>query len=78
VKWFFLNYTFLAAFPLAFIAWKVAFKTKLKTIGTADLGLGGEVKSIDDYEDLLSYNAPSGVAGLVERVFGGVRAKGSK
>lgn len=72
LKWFFLDYTFLGLFPLAFIAWKVIKKTKYKPLGTADLGLNGEVQQIDDYEDMLVMEKLTGFSGWMERIFGGV------
>lgn len=72
VKWFFLDYTFLGLFPVAFIAWKVIKKTKYHPLGTADLGLGGDVQQIDDYEDLVGVEPLTGFWGWMERIFGGV------
>jgi yeast amino acid transporter len=67
VKWFFLDYTLLAAFPVAFVAWKVVKKTKYHPLGTGDLGLGGQVKEVDDYEDLVQPQPES----WVEKVWSG-------
>lgn len=49
---FFLDYTFLAAFPMAFVIWKVVKKTRYVKMGTADLSVGGLVREIDLYEQL--------------------------
>jgi amino acid transporter len=53
IKWFFIDYTLLGVFPLLGILVKLIKKTKYVKIGTADLGLGGLVKEVDDYEDLV-------------------------
>jgi amino acid transporter len=53
IKWFFIDYTLLGVFPLLGILVKLVKKTKYVKIGTADLGLGGLVKEVDDYEDLV-------------------------
>ena len=68
VKWFFLDYTLLAVFPLAAVMWKIVKKSKYVRIGTADLGLGGMVKEVDDYEDLVQPEPE----GWIERLFSGV------
>ncbi|KAJ9142928.1 Amino acid/polyamine transporter I [Pleurostoma richardsiae] len=68
IKWFFLDYTLLAVFPIAAVAWKFIRKTKYVRIGTADLGLKGMVKEVDDYEDLVQPEPE----GWIERMFSGV------
>jgi amino acid transporter len=50
--YFFLDYTFLAAFPIAVMAWKLVKRTKYVKMGTADLSVGGLVPEIDLYEQL--------------------------
>lgn len=75
IMWSFLNYAFLLAFPIGFIAWKLIHKTKYRPLGTADLGLGGDVQHIDDYEDLVEVVPLSGISGWIERIFGGVHDK---
>ncbi|KAK5126596.1 hypothetical protein LTR85_009530 [Meristemomyces frigidus] len=75
VKWFFLDYTFLGLFPVAVIVWKFVYKTKYHPMGTADLGLGGDVQQIDDYEDLVDVEPLTGFWGWMERIFGGVWEK---
>ncbi|KAK5113235.1 hypothetical protein LTR62_003571 [Meristemomyces frigidus] len=77
LKWFFLNYAFLAIFPLSFLGWKLFRKTQYRPMGTADLGLGGDVKEIDDYEELIEYRPLTGLYGLVEKTFGGMRSQRS-
>lgn len=52
-KWFFIDYTMLAVLPVLAILSKIFRKTKYVRIGTADLGLDGLVKEVDDYEDLM-------------------------
>lgn len=52
ITYFFLDYTFLAAFPLGFVVWKLIKKTSYIRMGTADLGVGGLVREIDLYEQL--------------------------
>ncbi|RMY65571.1 hypothetical protein D0863_09022 [Hortaea werneckii] len=75
VKWFFLNYTFVAVFPIAFVAWKVVNKTTYQRLGTADLALGGDVHEIDDYEKHADMEPLKGFSGWMERIFGGVRER---
>ncbi|KAI7181612.1 amino acid permease [Hortaea werneckii] len=75
VKWFFLNYTFVAVFPIAFIAWKVVNKTTYQRLGTADLTLGGDVLEIDDYEKHADMEPLKGLSGWMERIFRGVRER---
>lgn len=48
VIYFFLDYTFLAAFPLAVLFWKLLRKTKYVKPGTADLTVGGLVSQVLD------------------------------
>lgn len=52
MTYLFLDYTFLAAFPLGFIVWKIVKKTEYVKIGTADLGVRGLVREINLYEQL--------------------------
>jgi amino acid transporter len=68
IKWFFLDYTLLAVFPLAYVVWKFVKKTKYVRIGTADLGLGGLVQEVNDYEDLVQPEPQ----GWFERMFSGM------
>lgn len=64
---FFLDYTLLAVFPIATVLWKIIHKTKYVKIGTADLGLGGLIKEVDDYEDMVLPEPES----WVEKIFSG-------
>lgn len=50
ITYFFLDYTFLAAFPIAFGVWKIVRKTRLVRPGGADLTVNGMVPEIDEYE----------------------------
>ena len=68
IKWFFLDYTVLGAFPIAIIGWKFWKKTKYHHPRDADLTLGGAVKEIEEYEHLVQ-PAPEG---WVEKLFSGV------
>ena len=68
IKWFFIDYTLLGVFPILGIAVKLIKKTKYVRVGTADLGLGGLVKEVDDYEDMVTPEPQ----GLVERFFSGM------
>ncbi|KAK4547085.1 hypothetical protein LTR36_001306 [Oleoguttula mirabilis] len=70
-KWFFLDYTFAIAFPVAILVWKVVNKTTYHPLGTADLGLGGDVQRIDDYEAMVEPEPLTGLSGFIERLFGG-------
>ncbi|KAI1342476.1 general amino acid permease [Xylariaceae sp. FL0016] len=67
-KWFFLDYTLLAVFPILVVGWKLIKKTKYVKPGTGDLGLGGLVKEVNEYEDLVQPE-PEGV---IEKMFSGV------
>lgn len=78
IKWFMLDYTFLAVYPIMYLGWKFWHKTKYVPIGTADLGLGGDVKAIDDYEDLIEVGPLKGVGGWSERIFGGISKRQTK
>ena len=69
--YFFLDYTFLMLFPIAFVVWKLIFKTTYHPLGTADLGLNGDVQEIDDYESTVELKPLTGISGWMERIFGG-------
>ncbi|GME65054.1 hypothetical protein GTA08_BOTSDO02731 [Neofusicoccum parvum] len=71
VTYFFLDYTFLAAFPLAFVLWKVAKRTTYVRPGTADLSVGGLVQEIEAYERAFVARAKGRVEGVLDRVFNG-------
>ncbi|KAJ6024119.1 hypothetical protein N7540_004916 [Penicillium herquei] len=57
VMWFFLDYGMIGFFAVAFIGWKLAFRTKYVTPGTADLSLGGLKEEIDTYEAIHATNS---------------------
>jgi amino acid transporter len=48
--WFFLTYAMIGFFALAFVFWKLVFRSSYVRPGTADLSLGGLREEIDDYE----------------------------
>ena len=48
--WFFLTYAMIGFFILAFVFWKLVFKSSYVRPGTADLSLGGLREEIDAYE----------------------------
>lgn len=73
--YFFLDYTFLMVFPIAFGVWKLVFKTKYHALGTADLTLGGAVQEVDDYEASAEKQPSTGIFGFVDRVFDGTWTK---
>lgn len=50
VMWFFLDYGMIAFFVIAFVGWKVVFRSRYVRPGTADLSLGGLREEIDNYE----------------------------
>lgn len=75
VMWFFLDYTFAIAFPIAFAAWKLIKKTKYHPLGSADLGLQGAVQKIHDYEDWVEVEPLAGISGWMERIFNGTYTK---
>jgi amino acid transporter len=69
VMWFFLTYGMIGFFALAFIFWKVAFKSKYVRPGTADLSLGGLKDEIDQYEAMYIAREPGRVGRIVNKVF---------
>ncbi|KAI4740320.1 amino acid permease [Aureobasidium sp. EXF-12298] len=50
VMWFMLDYAMIGFFIVAYIFWKLVFKSKYVRPGTADLSLGGLKEEIDNYE----------------------------
>ncbi|KAH8883450.1 amino acid permease [Thozetella sp. PMI_491] len=58
VMWFFLDYGMIAFFILAFLGWKLAFRTTYVRPGTADIHLDGLKEQIDNYEALLVPREP--------------------
>ncbi|KAI9737839.1 MAG: hypothetical protein M1834_009208 [Cirrosporium novae-zelandiae] len=67
--YFFLDYTMLAAFPLAFIGWKLVKRTKYVRPEVADLTLGTTKKEIDVYEELYVPPLRSKPASWFNRLF---------
>lgn len=68
IKWFFLEYTLVGVFPIAVLGWKFWKKTKWHHPHEADLTLGGAVKEVDEYEELVQPESE----GWVEKAFSGV------
>ncbi|KAF2169363.1 hypothetical protein M409DRAFT_20586 [Zasmidium cellare ATCC 36951] len=62
VTYFFLDYTFLAAFPLALAFWKIIKRTTYVRAGNADLEVNGLVQEIDEYEQYTAAPSPSRIA----------------
>lgn len=52
VMWFFLDYGMIGFFVLAFVFWKLFFKSSYVRPGIADLSLGGLKDEIDKYEEM--------------------------
>jgi len=50
LMWFFLTYAMIGFFIVAFVFWKLVFKSTYVRPGTADLSLGGLREEIDAYE----------------------------
>jgi yeast amino acid transporter len=71
ILYFFLDYTFLAVFPLAVVFWKVVKRTKYVKPGTADLTVDGMVPAIDQYERSTAEETNGKVEGLLDRFFNG-------
>ncbi|KZL69416.1 general amino acid permease [Colletotrichum tofieldiae] len=69
VMWFFLDYGMIGFFILAFIGWKLVFKTRYVRPGTADISLGGSKEDIDQYESLYVARKPGRVGRLLNKVF---------
>jgi amino acid transporter len=69
VMWFFLDYGMIGFFIVAFIGWKLIFKTKYIWPGTADLSLGGLKEEIDNYEALYMPPPQGKVDKLVNKLF---------
>lgn len=69
VMWFFLDYGMIGFFILAFIGWKLFFRTRYVRPGTADISLGGLKEEIDQYEALYVARKPGRVGRLINKVF---------
>jgi amino acid transporter len=66
---FFLDYVMIAFFVLAFVLWKLVWRTTYVRPGTADLQLGGMKKEIDEYEEFSSVSTMGKSGGKVANVF---------
>lgn len=66
--YFFLDYSMLAAFPLAMLAWKVIKKTKYVRPEDADLGLGTTKAEIDNYEIIAELQREKHPGNIFERI----------
>ncbi|KAL1642523.1 hypothetical protein SLS61_009674 [Didymella pomorum] len=69
VMWFFLDYGMIGFFILAFVFWKLVWRSKYVRPGTADLGLGGLKEQIDNYETVHVPREPGRVGRIVNKVF---------
>lgn len=68
ITYFFLDYTFLAAFPLAVVFWKVIKRTTYVRPGKADLKVGGLVLEIDEYEQFATPESRGWTTVAVDRL----------
>lgn len=59
VMWFFLDYGMIGFFIVAFVGWKLVFRTTYIRPGTADLSLGGLKEEIDNYETIYGTDRPA-------------------
>ena len=69
LKWFFLTYAMIGFFILAFVFWKVVFKSTYVRPGTADLSLSGLREEIDAYEALFIPKERGRVGRVLNKVF---------
>ncbi|EMD94369.1 hypothetical protein COCC4DRAFT_43835 [Bipolaris maydis ATCC 48331] len=69
VMWFFLDYGMIGFFILAFVFWKLVWRSKYVRPGTADLGLGGLKEQIDTYEAVHVPREPGRVGHIVNKIF---------
>lgn len=68
VMWFFLDYGMIGFFIVAFVGWKLVFKTMYVRPGTADLSLGGLKEEIDNYETIHGADRPT-KSGVLDKLF---------
>ncbi|KAJ5537270.1 amino acid permease [Penicillium frequentans] len=68
VMWFFLDYGMIGFFIVAFVGWKLVFRTKYVRPGTADLSLGGLKEEIDSYETIHGTDRPT-KSGVLHKLF---------
>lgn len=69
IMWFFLTYAMIGFFVLAFVFWKLVFKSSYVRPGTADLSLGGLREEIDAYEMLFIPKERGRVGRIFNKVF---------
>jgi amino acid transporter len=69
LMWFFLTYAMIGFFIVAFVFWKVVFKSTYVRPGTADLSLGGLREEIDAYEATFVPKERSRVGRVLNKVF---------
>ncbi|KAK7425546.1 hypothetical protein QQZ08_007987 [Neonectria magnoliae] len=69
IMWFWLTYGMIAFFLIAFVSWKLIFKTKYVWPGTADLSLGGLKEEIDNYEAIYIPSVPGKVDKMLNKLF---------
>ncbi|KAJ5785308.1 amino acid permease [Penicillium pulvis] len=69
VMWFFLDYGMIGFFIVAFVGWKLVFRTKYVRPGSADLSLGGLKEEIDSYETIHGTDRPTN-SGVLHKLFG--------
>lgn len=69
VMWFFLTYAMIGFFVLAFVFWKLVFKSSYVHPGTADLSLGGLREEIDAYEMMFIPKERGRVGRIFNKVF---------
>jgi amino acid transporter len=67
--WFFLTYAMIGFFVLAFVFWKLVFRSSYVRPGTADLSLGGLREEIDDYESTFVPREHGRVGRVLNKVF---------
>jgi amino acid transporter len=67
--WFFLTYAMIRFFVLAFVIWKLVFRSSYVRPGTADLSLGGLREEIDDYEATFIPRERGRVGRVLNKVF---------
>lgn len=69
VMWFFLDYGMIAFFIIAFVFWKLVFRSKYVRPGSADLSLGGMKEEIDNYEAAHIPRTPGKVDKVLNKIF---------
>ena len=69
IMWFFLTYAMIGFFVIAFVFWKLVFKSSYVRPGTADLSLGGLREEIDAYEMMFIPKERGRVGRILNKVF---------